>query len=57
MKHLLAAVILLGALAACTEDAQELRVSNEQAAAQDQQREDARRDRTAGQNEASHIYR
>ena len=57
MKHLLAAVILLGALAACTEDAQELRVSNEQAAAQDQQREDARRDRTAGQNEASRIYR
>jgi hypothetical protein len=56
VKRLLA-VLVLGLLAACAEDAQELRVSSEQAAAQDQQREAGRRDRTSGQNEAARIYR
>lgn len=56
MKRLLA-IALLGLLAACTEDSQELRVSSEQAAAQDLKQETGRRDRTAGQNEAARIYR
>lgn len=56
MRRLLALAVL-GLLAACAEDAQELRVSGEQAAAQDQKQEAGRRDRTAGQNEASRIYR
>lgn len=56
MRRLLA-IVLCALLSACTEDPQELRLSSEQAAAEDQKQEAGRRDRTAGQNEAARIYR
>ena len=53
----LAGIVILVLLSACAEDTQELRVSSEQVAAQDQTQEAARRARTAGQNESARIYR
>jgi hypothetical protein len=56
MRALFLAVAALALLAACGEKPQRLEVSSEQAATADQKQE-PRRSRTAGQNEAARIYR